>query len=69
MAKLSCNIDKNDRINRTVMGAILVLAALIGLGRGFMFLAGAVMVVEGIIGWCAIPQLTEKVQVFFNKKK
>lgn len=57
-----CNIDKTDRINRVVIGILLFLAALIGLGKVFFMLAGLVLVIEGIIGWCSIPY-------FMNKNK
>ena len=52
-----CNIDKTDRINRVVIGIILLLAALIGMGKVFCMVAGLVLIVEGWIGWCSIPYL------------
>jgi MFS-type transporter involved in bile tolerance (Atg22 family) len=55
-----CNIDKTDRINRVVMGAILFLAALIGMSKLFFMVIGLVLVVEGLIGWCSIPFLMKK---------
>ncbi len=54
-----CNIDKTDRINRTVIGALLFLAALIGMSRTFFMVVGLVLVVEGLIGWCSIPYLNK----------
>jgi hypothetical protein len=50
-----CNIDKTDRINRSVIGLALIIAALIGLGKVFFIVLGLVLVIEGIIGWCSIP--------------
>ncbi len=55
-----CNIDKTDRINRVVIGAVLFLAALIGMSKIFFMVAGLVLVVEGWIGWCSIPYLISK---------
>jgi len=55
-----CNIDKTDRINRAVIGAVLFLAALIGMGQVFFMVVGLVLVVEGWIGWCSIPYLLSK---------
>jgi hypothetical protein len=52
-----CNIDKTDRINRMVIGAILFLAALIGMGKVFFMVVGLVLIAEGWIGWCSIPCL------------
>ncbi|MCX7119800.1 MAG: YgaP-like transmembrane domain [Gammaproteobacteria bacterium] len=55
-----CNIDKNDRVNRTVIGIILCLGVLLGLGAFFNFMVGVILIVEGAIGWCGIPILVEK---------
>lgn len=55
-----CNIDKTDRINRVVIGAVLFLAALIGMSKLFFMVVGFVLVVEGMIGWCSIPFLMDK---------
>lgn len=57
---MKCNIDKTDRINRIVIGLILILAALIGLSYLFFVIAGIVLIVEGIIGWCSIPGLVKR---------
>lgn len=66
MENVNCNIVESDRINRSVFGVILILGALIGLGRFFMFLIGAIMLVEGIIGWCGIPYLVAKFKAKTN---
>ena len=60
MSFKQCNIDKTDRINRVVIGAILFLAALIGMSKVFFMVVGLVLVVEGLIGWCSIPYLMRK---------
>ena len=67
LKSVQCNIDKTDRINRTVIGAVICLAALLGFGRAFYFLLGAVMIVQGIIGWCSIPILYEKFKAKIKK--
>ena len=64
MFPLKCNIDKTDRINRVVIGIILLLAALLGLGPVFFALVSIVLIVQGAIGWCSIPYLMDKL----NKK-
>lgn len=55
-----CNIDKTDRINRAVIGVILLLAGLIGMSKLFFMVVGLVLIVEGWIGWCSIPYLISK---------
>lgn len=55
-----CNIDKTDRINRIIIGALLFLAALIGMSNFFFMIVGIVLVIEGSIGWCSIPYILQK---------
>ncbi len=62
MISLHCNIDKTDRINRTVLGFLLCIAAVIGMGKLFFMILGLVLVVEGVIGWCSIPYLISKIK-------
>ncbi len=62
MISLHCNIDKTDRINRTIIGLLLCIAVLIGVGKFFFMILGLVLVVEGIIGWCSIPYLIGKIK-------
>lgn len=68
MFKIACNIDKSDRTNRIVFGIILVLGALVGFGKIFMILLGAILIIEGAIGWCGIPVLMTKIRSQFNKQ-
>lgn len=58
----TCNIDKTDRINRTIIGAVLCIAALLGMGKLFYILLGLALVVEGVIGWCSIPYVLGKIR-------
>ena len=57
-----CNIDKTDRINRAVIGTIMFVAALMGMSRVFFMVAGLILVIEGVIGWCSIPYLLDKIK-------
>ena len=59
---LSCNIDKTDRLNRAVIGALLFFAALIGMSKVFFMVVGIILVIEGLIGWCSIPYLISKLR-------
>lgn len=68
MLKLKCNIDQSDRTNRMVFGVILVVGALIGLGKLFMILLGSILFIEGAIGWCGIPIIIAKIRQLFSKK-
>ncbi len=63
---VKCNIDKTDRINRAVIGFAICLGVLFGLGKFFFLILGVVLVVEGIIGWCSIPILVNKIRNFLK---
>ena len=60
MFSKQCNIDKADRINRSVIGIILFIAALIGMSKTFFMWLGIILVIEGVIGWCSIPYFLSK---------
>ena len=62
MFSTQCNIDKTDRINRVVIGVILFFGALFGMSKLFFMLVGIVLVIEGVIGWCSIPVLVDKLK-------
>lgn len=57
MFPVACNIDKSDRINRSVFGILILIGVLFNLGHLYYFILGAVMLIEGIIGWCGIPKI------------
>lgn len=59
----SCNIDKTERINRTIIGVILVLAALLGAGKLFFIVVGGLLILSGLVGWCSIPVIMEKLKL------
>ena len=57
-----CNINKTDRINRSIIGAAILIATLLGMSKLFFILLGIVLIIEGIIGWCSIPYLIHKMK-------
>lgn len=71
MFNLPCNIESNERVTRLIIGAVLILGALIGLGRIFLFLVGIILIAEAVIGFCGIPMLSEKFKLndMFKKKE
>lgn len=62
MFSAHCNIDKTDRINRTIIGVVLCIAVLIGMGKLFFLILGSVLIIEGVIGWCSIPYLMRQIK-------
>ncbi len=62
---LACNIDKTDRVNRIIIGAVLCIAALVGVGKFFYIIIGLILVIEGLIGWCSISYFIKKIKRFF----
>lgn len=64
-----CNIDKTDRINRTVIGVFLILATLIGMSKLFFIILGIVLIIEGMIGWCSIPYVITKIKRRFSHSR
>lgn len=57
-----CNIDKTDRINRSIIGAAIFLAALLDMSKLFFMILGVALVIEGVIGWCSIPYIISKIK-------
>ncbi len=57
-----CNIDKTDRINRMVIGLALCIAVLMGMGKLFFMILGLVLIIEGMVGWCSIPYVLNKMK-------
>jgi hypothetical protein len=62
MISIKCNIEKSDRINRIVLGVLVLLGLLFGMGKFFFSVLGIVMIVEGAIGWCGIPVVIDKLK-------
>jgi hypothetical protein len=44
------------------IGLLICIAVLIGMGKYFFMILGLVLVVEGMIGWCSIPYLINKIK-------
>lgn len=62
MGKIICNIDKTDRINRSIFGIVLIIAALLGASMYFYIILGTILVIEGVIGWCSVPVIVSLVE-------
>lgn len=62
-----CNIDKADRTNRIIIGLIILIALAIGIGKWFFTIIGLVLIFEGLVGWCGIPILAQKIKHHFSK--
>ena len=58
-----CNINQTDRINRSVIGVILLVAAWLGMGKTFFMVIGFILVLQGMVGWCSIPYLIKKLKI------
>lgn len=63
MFSIQCNINKTDRMNRMIIGLAICIATLMGMGKVFFMVLGIVLVIEGIIGWCSIPYLLNKMKL------
>lgn len=60
MYKFTPNLNEEGKYTRILIGAILIIAGIIGLGRIFLLIAGVILVVEGVLGWGSTPLLIEK---------
>lgn len=69
MFSMQCNIDKTDRINRTIIGLVLCFGVLAGMGKLFFMILGLVLMIEGVIGWCSIPYLIKKLKRHVMREK
>ena len=57
---VTCNIDKNERRAYYVIGAVLIIGAILGFSKVFAILLGIGLMVEAYVGWCCIPWLMNK---------
>jgi hypothetical protein len=67
MNLFQCNIDKTDRINRIVLGVLILIGLLLGVGKLFFTILALVLIIEGLIGWCSIPLIVaqlKKIKLF-----
>lgn len=60
MVKLIPNLNQEGKYTRLLIGAVLIVAGIIGLGRIFLIIVGVVLIAEGILGWGSVPILIEK---------
>lgn len=65
---IRCNINKSDRINRIIIGALIFLASWFHFSDLFFSCLAVVLMVEGIIGWCSIPFFLERIKLFLKSK-
>lgn len=59
---MSCNINQTDRINRIVVGIVLILAAVLGASKWFFIILGVILTLSGVFGLCSIPLIMEKLK-------
>jgi len=57
---VTCNMEKNERRAYYVIGAVLIVGALLGFSKFFAILLGLGLIVEAYLGWCCIPYLMNK---------
>ena len=57
-----CNIDKNDRINRSIFGIVLILCVIFDVSKITYVIFGLILIIEGVVGWCYIPKLISKIK-------
>jgi hypothetical protein len=62
MNLFQCNIDKTDRINRIVLGVLILIGLFLGVGKLFFTVLALILIVEGLIGWCSIPLIVAKIK-------
>ncbi len=62
MNLFQCNIDKTDRINRIVLGVLILIGLFLGFGKLFFTVLALILIVEGLIGWCSIPLIVAKIK-------
>ena len=60
MFNLPNNISKRERIVRGVIGGLLIVGALLGLGKAIAILLGLLLVVEAGINYCGIVDLIQR---------
>ncbi len=57
MLNLPNNISKRERIVRGALGGLLIIGAVIGLGKVFAVLIGLLLIAEAGINYCVIVDL------------
>ena len=57
---ITCNMEKSTRTAYYVIGAILIIGAVLDFPRVFAILLGIILIVEAYLGWCSIPYVMNK---------
>jgi len=60
MFNLPNNISKRERIVRGVIGGVLIIGAIIELGKVFAILVGLLLIAEAGLNYCGIVDLIER---------
>lgn len=57
---MKCHIDLTDRLNRLLIGILLVTGAFLGFAKELMIILGIIQLVEGASARCALSCLFVK---------
>jgi hypothetical protein len=60
---LVCNISKKDRWTRVIFGSVFIIAILLNFSNRFILILSIIMVIEGLIGWCTIGYIYDKIKL------
>jgi hypothetical protein len=66
MLNLPNNISKRERIVRGVIGGILIVGALVGLGKVFAILVGLILIAEAALNYCVVIDLIARFKLDGN---
>ncbi len=66
---MHCKIDFTDRLNRLLMGVLLVIFAFSGFAIEAMLALGIIQLLEGATARCALSCLLVKGKQLFSKPK
>ncbi|MFT4310939.1 MAG: DUF2892 domain-containing protein [Candidatus Woesearchaeota archaeon] len=59
----TCNISKKDRYTRVIIGLLFLVGIGFGWSSTFFIVLSVLMIVEGLIGWCALGVLLDKLKI------
>jgi hypothetical protein len=59
-----CNISVKDRVTRIGFGLLILLAVMLSWPQHSFVVIAAVMIIEGIVGWCGMATLVDR---FYKK--
>jgi hypothetical protein len=58
-----CNLENDEKLHRIIIGLVIFITALLGFGKVFFMIVGILLAVSGVIGWCAIPYIMQKINL------